>query len=176
MIRLFYPDEYAESAYSLNYDKLYGLGYRGIVFDIDNTLVAHGAPASEESDSLLRRLTEKGFSVALLSDNSEARVREFLKNVDLPFVNSAKKPRPGAFLRAAALTEQRKDRVVYVGDQVFLDVLGANLAGIDSILVKYIGYYEPGYKGKRRAAEEKILARYKKSARFNKLGLTEGSE
>ena len=45
MLQRFYPDEYEESAYRLDYERLYGQGYKGIIFDIDNTLVPHGAPA-----------------------------------------------------------------------------------------------------------------------------------
>jgi len=42
MFRLFYPYEYVESVFTIDYNKLYSLGYRGIIFDIDNTLVHHG--------------------------------------------------------------------------------------------------------------------------------------
>ena len=45
MIQQFYPDEWLDSAYVIDYEKLYKEGYRGLIFDIDNTLVPHGAPA-----------------------------------------------------------------------------------------------------------------------------------
>ncbi len=48
----FYPDKYIVSTYQINFDRLYGQGYRGIIFDIDNTLVEHGAPADERSIAL----------------------------------------------------------------------------------------------------------------------------
>ena len=45
MLQCFYPDKYIVSTYQINFDRLYEQGYRGIIFDIDNTLVEHGAPA-----------------------------------------------------------------------------------------------------------------------------------
>ena len=48
MLERFYPDEYRDSAYELDYERLYAAGFRGIIFDIDNTLVPHGAPADEK--------------------------------------------------------------------------------------------------------------------------------
>ena len=44
MLKRFYPDDYVDSAYEIPYEELYKKGYRGIVFDVDNTLVEHGAP------------------------------------------------------------------------------------------------------------------------------------
>lgn len=53
MLQRFYPDEYLDSTYVIDFDKLYEEGYRGIIFDIDNTLVPHGAPADERQKSCL---------------------------------------------------------------------------------------------------------------------------
>ena len=52
----FYPDEYADGVFCLDYEKLYALGYRGLIFDIDNTLVPHGAPATPEVEALFAGL------------------------------------------------------------------------------------------------------------------------
>ena len=40
MLQRFYPDNEVESAYELDYEGLYEKGYRGIIFDIDNTSVS----------------------------------------------------------------------------------------------------------------------------------------
>ena len=57
MFRCFFPDEYLDSAYVIDYDRLYREGYRGLIYDIDNTLVPHGArapiaSANEETRSI----------------------------------------------------------------------------------------------------------------------------
>ena len=49
MLKRFYPDDYVDSAYEIPYEELYKKGYRGIVFDVDNTLVEHGAPVTERA-------------------------------------------------------------------------------------------------------------------------------
>ena len=61
MFERFFPDEYLDSAYVVNYEKLYQEGYRGILFDIDNTLVPHGAPADPEAVRLFQQLRDIGF-------------------------------------------------------------------------------------------------------------------
>ena len=56
MLEKFYPGEYLDSTYVIDFDRLYEEGYRGIIFDIDNTLVPHGAPADERAKALFARL------------------------------------------------------------------------------------------------------------------------
>ena len=41
MLEKFYPGEYLDSTYVIDFDRLYEEGYRGVIFDIDNTLVPH---------------------------------------------------------------------------------------------------------------------------------------
>ena len=61
MMEKFYPDEYLDSTYEIDFDELYAQGYRGVIFDIDNTLVRHGAPADERACALFAHLKELGF-------------------------------------------------------------------------------------------------------------------
>ena len=68
----FYPDEWLDSAYDIPYEQFYQKGMRGIIFDIDNTLVPHGAPADERAVQLFERLRAIGFHTCLLSNNKEA--------------------------------------------------------------------------------------------------------
>lgn len=41
MFERFFPDEYVVSTYVIPFERLYEEGYRGVIFDIDNTLVPH---------------------------------------------------------------------------------------------------------------------------------------
>ena len=54
MISQFYPYEYADSVFFIDYNKLYNKGFRGIIFDIDNTLVHHGDDSTHEVDELFK--------------------------------------------------------------------------------------------------------------------------
>ena len=89
-----YPGEYIDSTYSIDFDKLYKEGYRGIIFDIDNTLVTHGSPADERAIALFKHLKELGFSCLVLSNNKEPRVKSFAKQVGIKYIYKAGKPKP----------------------------------------------------------------------------------
>ena len=163
MFSVFYPDAYVEDVFSINYKDLYIKGYRGLIFDIDNTLVKHGGDSTSQVDELFSWLHEIGFVTILLSNNSERRIQRFNKNIQSEFVAAAEKPNPLAFLRAVEMTGCRKEECVVVGDQMFTDIRGANRAGIKSVLVKYIGFYKKEWKGFHRNMERVLLWFYKRS-------------
>ena len=83
MLKRFYPDEEINSVYELNFQSLYDEGYRGVIFDIDNTLVPHGAPADEQAVALFNTLRDVGFQSMLLSNNKEPRVKMFNDKVNI---------------------------------------------------------------------------------------------
>ena len=66
MLERFYPGSMETSTYQIDFESLYREGYRGLIFDIDNTLVPHGAPADDRAIALFDRLKSIGFSCCLL--------------------------------------------------------------------------------------------------------------
>jgi HAD superfamily phosphatase (TIGR01668 family) len=134
MIKLFYPYEYVESVFVIDYDKLYQMGYRGIIFDIDNTLVHHGDDSTREIDELFKVIHQKGFKTLLLSNNSDERINRFNKNINTQFISNADKPKTKNYLKAIEMMNIKKEEVVFVGDQIFTDILGANLSGMANVL------------------------------------------
>lgn len=138
MLEVFYPDNEAESAYGINYEDLYRKGYRGIIFDVDNTLVPHGAPADERAVLLFAKLRELGFSTVLLSNNKEPRVKSFSDQVDSRYIYKAGKPGRAGYGRAMEIMETGPENTLFVGDQLFTDVWGAKRAGIVTYLVRPI--------------------------------------
>ena len=72
-----FPTEYYNSTYSIDFEKYYRLGYRGIIFDIDNTLVPHNAPQDKRSKELLNNLKDIGYIICFVSNNKEPRVKVF---------------------------------------------------------------------------------------------------
>lgn len=135
MKHLLYPDEYLSSTYQIDFDKLYREGYRGLIFDIDNTLVPHGAPADERAIELFAHLKELGFDCVLLSNNKEPRVKMFNEKIGVRYIFKAAKPKPGNYRHAVELMHTDCNHTIFIGDQIFTDVMGANLAGIRTILV-----------------------------------------
>lgn len=171
MLRLFYPYEYVKSVFTIDYKKLYDNGYKGIIFDIDNTLVHHGDDSTSEIDELFKDIQDIGFKTLILSNNNEERVGRFLKNIDSLYICDAEKPKPKNYLKALDMMNLTKKETIYVGDQVFTDILGANMSGIPNILVEYIKEENETDIGKRRKLENLILKQYLKNKKFqNRLG------
>ena len=71
MFDKFFPDRYVASTYVIDFEGLYKEGVRGLIFDIDNTLVPHGAPADERAKALFARLKELGFGYCFVSNNKK---------------------------------------------------------------------------------------------------------
>ena len=92
MFRCFFPDEYLDSAYEIDYEKLYEEGYRGLIYDIDNTLVPHGAPADDRAIALFEQLRGIGFGYCLLSNNQIERVAPFANAIQARYIENAHKP------------------------------------------------------------------------------------
>lgn len=157
MLKELFPHEYAESVFAIDYEKLYALGYRGIIFDIDNTLVHHGDDSTPEVDELFEKIHKAGLKTLLISDNYKKRVERFNKNINTLYISDADKPSPKAYLKAVKMLGLKKHQVISVGDQIFKDVLGSNRAGIDSVLVRFIQNPDETRIGVRRYAEYGLL-------------------
>lgn len=175
MLRIFYPYEYVENVFSINYERLYEMGFRGIIFDIDNTLVHHGSDSTPEIDELFKSIHKIGFKTLLLSNNNEERIRRFIKKIDTLYISDAEKPKTANYLKAVEMMDLNKDKVLFIGDQIFTDILGANRSGIPNILVKFIRLKEETKIGKRRKLENLILKFYQRSKKYkNRFGNISG--
>lgn len=168
MLQRFYPDEYLDSTYEIDFEKKYRQGYRGIIFDIDNTLVPHGLPADERAIALFQRLKKTGYQVTMLSNNKEPRVKMFCDAVEAPYIYKAGKPNPGKYREAMKNMGTDEQNTLFVGDQIFTDVWGANKAGIYSILVKPIHPKEEIQIVLKRYLEKIVLIGYHRYVRKNK--------
>ena len=162
MFKTFYPDEYVASTYVLDFEKMYREGCRGLVFDIDNTLVPHGAPADERAICLFDRLRSIGFDTCLISNNQEPRVKPFAEKVQSKYVFNAHKPSTKNYIKAMELMQTDRGNTVFIGDQLFTDVWGAKRTGMKSILVKPIYPKEEIQIVLKRYLEKIVLHFFKK--------------
>lgn len=135
---IFYPDYEYKSAYDIPYKRLYENGYRGVVFDIDNTLVPHGAPATRRAVKLFKELNEIGYKTFLISNNKEKRVKSFAQKVNSRYLYKANKPRVKGYIKAMLEMETTANKTLFVGDQLFTDIWGAKKAGMLTFLTKPI--------------------------------------
>lgn len=169
MFNIFYPDAYMVSTYVIDFEKLYRMGYRGLIFDIDNTLVPHGAPTDSRSDALFMRLKAIGFDTCLISNNQEPRVKPFAEAVGSKFVCNAHKPSTKNYKKAMELMRTDPQTTIFIGDQLFTDVWGAKRTGIKSILVRPIHPKEEIQIVLKRYLEKIVLHSYRKDKKQGKI-------
>ena len=162
MFRKFYPDKWVDSAYEIDYEELYRRGIRGLLFDIDNTLVPHGADADERAKELFGRLKRLGFHICLISNNNEERVRRFNRDIHVNYIHKANKPSVNGFRKAMERMHTTEKNTVFIGDQLFTDIYGAKRAGIYSYLVMPIDPKEEIQIILKRYLEKIVLHYYKK--------------
>jgi len=132
------PSERYKSIYEIDPSGLNKRGITLLLLDLDNTIAAYHIVAP---DSLLidwvKALREKGVEPFILSNSRKpTRVQDFAKKLDVPFLRRAGKPKKAGFQQAMMLMGRSEAETAMVGDQIFTDVLGANRAGICSLLVR----------------------------------------
>lgn len=160
MFKMFYPYEYVTSVFAIDYDKLYSLGYKAVIFDIDNTLVHHGEDSTLEIDNLFRTIHTIGLKTLLLSNNNAERIERFSANIDTLYIAEADKPKVDNYYKAVRLLGCKKEETIFVGDQLFTDIYGANKCGMANILVHFLRHEGETKIGKKRTLEKLILKFY----------------
>lgn len=162
MLEKFYPDVYLDSTYAIDFKDWYDKGYRAVLFDIDNTLVPHGAPADERAKKFFADLRILGMKYCLISNNQLPRVKPFADEVQAYFIENAHKPSVKGYRLAMEKMGTDTANTLFVGDQLFTDVYGARRAGLKSILVKPIHPKEEIQIVLKRYLEKIVLYFYKK--------------
>lgn len=161
----YYPDLYIGRVQDIDFGYLREKGIKGLILDIDNTLVPHGKEADENAVRWIERVRSEGASACIVSNASRKRVEKFNERLQLPTIHRASKPRVKAFLTAAGIMELKPDEIAVVGDQIFTDIRGGKKAGMFTILVKPIDKKELAFIKIKRLAELFVLAGYRKRIR-----------
>lgn len=162
MLERFYPDEYLKSIDDVDFEMYYKNGIRGIISDIDNTLVPHGAPADEHIIEVFKKIHSLGIKTCLISNNQEPRVAPFAEKVNSEYICNAHKPSTKNYIKAMELMGTDKDSTLFLGDQIFTDVWGANRAGIQTVMLEKINPKEEIQIVLKRIPEKFILWRWRK--------------
>lgn len=138
MFKRLYPKHFVASIYDIDLEMLKRNGVKAILTDLDNTLVAWDiADAPDELVSWLDMVNNQyGFDVIIVSNNNGDRVKKFADPLGLHYIAPARKPLPIGFKRALTEFGYHAKEVVFLGDQLFTDVLGANSVGIEVIHVQ----------------------------------------
>ncbi len=169
MFEIFYPDRIARSTYHIDFKKIAEEGIKGLIFDIDNTLVGHDAPADERAVRLFKEIHSLGIKTVLLSNNREERVKSFAKQVDSGYIFKANKPSVKGYIRAMELMGTDRENTLFIGDQLFTDVWGAKRSGIKTVLVGQLYKKEEIQIVLKRILEKPILKLYRRSRFYKEL-------
>ena len=138
-MKLFTPHYFEDNFFNINFDKLKKDGIKLIITDIDNTLVPYAvATPTQKINRLFEKLQMMGFDICFLSNNQSQRVDVFNEGLGYYSVSLSRKPLPYGYKQCMQYHNCTKEETVFIGDQLFTDILGAKLAGIKCILVKPI--------------------------------------
>ncbi|MGI5875375.1 MAG: YqeG family HAD IIIA-type phosphatase [Dethiobacteria bacterium] len=134
--KLLCPWMYVSNVHKIELDELQKKGIRGIIIDLDNTLVPwNGNEVFPEVLEWMIGVKERGFKICIVSNNDFDRGNELAEYFDVPAIWKAVKPRRRAFRQAIKIMGLKASEVAVVGDQVFTDILGGNRLGLYTILV-----------------------------------------
>ena len=169
MSKFLFPTEYYDSTYSIDFEHYYSLGYRAVLFDIDNTLTVHNERAEKKEAAFFKYLRDIGFKTVVISNNSKKRVEPFANMLKTPFVSRAKKPLSSGYLRAMHMIGTNIKNTLFIGDQLYTDIVGANRIGLKNILVHPISPKEAFWIRIKRIFEIPVIAMYEASHKKNAL-------
>ena len=165
MFELLVPKLRVNTVFELDLEDLYAKGYRGIITDLDNTLVGAKDPlAHPELITWFEKVKQIGFKLVIVSNNHLTRVSEFATPLDILFVHEARKPSNKPFRKAMQMMELTEKETIVVGDQMLTDVYGGNRLGLLTVLVLPISIKDEGWWTSRfnRRVEKIALTRLKK--------------
>ena len=137
--KYFSPDDFVEKYEFIDVEYMNMHNKKVIISDLDNTLISWDSKKdTKELNRWLKKMKRAGFDIIVVSNNSEERVEEFCKQLNLQYVADAKKPLTHGFKKALNKLNRKPEEAIILGDQVLTDVFGAKSLGVMSVLVKPI--------------------------------------
>ena len=163
MLKNFLPDEHVKSIFEVTPEQLKAKGVKGIITDLDNTLVEWDRPnATPRLIKWFEEMKKNDILVTIVSNNNEARVKAFSDPLQVPFIFQARKPMTKAFHKALVQMGIKKEQAVVIGDQLLTDVLGGNRSGFHTILVVPVAQTDGFVTKFNRFAERRIMNWFRK--------------
>lgn len=162
------PDVILKRLTELTPELLSARGVSFLMMDFDNTIVPYTTDVpTEPMRAWLEQMKSSNIRLCVVSNSKRPRVVTFCKAYGLDCITHAKKPFQKGISECLMRFHLRPSQVALVGDQIYTDVLGANCAGLTSILVSAIDNHTIWLKlrhvtelpfiawGKRRICHEK---------------------
>jgi uncharacterized protein len=163
LLKNFLPNQHVKSIFEITPESLKAKGVKGIITDLDNTLVEWDRPlATPKLVNWFEEMKKSNINVTIVSNNNENRVKAFSDPLNIPFIYEARKPLKRAFNRALKQMGLQKQETVVIGDQLLTDVLGGNRGGFHTILVVPVAKTDGVITKFNRLVERRILNWFRK--------------
>lgn len=160
---MIYPKEYFDSVKDIDIDLLKRNNIKGLILDVDNTLIDFDKKMPEGTKEWIDKVKEQGIKCCILSNSNKfKKVSNVAEKLDIPFIYFAKKPLKFGFNKAKKMLNLKSTEIAVVGDQIMTDVIGANRTKMFSILVKPIEEKDYLITKIKRPLENIIIKRYLK--------------
>lgn len=161
---ILYPDEYLNNVKEITYELLQKNSIKGLILDVDNTLIDYYKNMLEGVETWCKDLQNKGIKFCIASNsNKKEKVKNVSEKLEIPYIYFAKKPLKMGLNRAKKIMELQSNEVAVVGDQIFTDIWGANRCKMFSILVDPIEEKDILITVIKRPIENLIKRNYRKS-------------
>lgn len=163
LLKNFLPNQHVKSIFEITPEALKVQGIKGIITDLDNTLVEWDRPlATPKLMGWFAEMKKNNIAVTIVSNNNENRVKAFSDPLNIPYIFEARKPMRRAFFRAINQMGLQKQETVVIGDQLLTDVLGGNRGGFHTILVVPVAKTDGVITKFNRLVERRILNWFRK--------------
>lgn len=157
----FYPDYYCDKVTDITIDLLKKNHIKGMILDVDNTLIDFDRNLLEGAETWIARMKENDIQCMILSNSNKVdKVKNVAQILDLPFIYFATKPFKRGFKKAKQYLGLENENIAVVGDQIFTDIIGANRSEMFSILVNPIAKKDIWVTKIKRPLEEFIIKSY----------------
>ena len=136
---IFYPKGYFNKVSEISVEYLKENNIKGLILDVDNTLIDYYRNISEETINWAEELKKHGIKMCILSNsNKKEKVKEVARKLGLEYSYLGMKPLKRGFKKAKKMLDLENNEIAAVGDQIFTDVIGSNRMKMFSILVEPI--------------------------------------
>lgn len=161
--KYFMPNDYVQSVFQIDIEKLANSGFKGIITDLDNTLVGWDVKTpTKEIQEWFKKANDLGLTITIVSNNNEKRVSVFSKDLDVDFIFKARKPMGRAFKKAIQHMNIKPEETIVIGDQMLTDVLGGNNNGLYTIMVVPVKKTDGFLTRLNRIIERRLLNYFKR--------------
>lgn len=135
----FIPTVLADAVTDLTPELLHSRGITLLMMDFDNTIVPYTTDVPTQAVAAwLHTMAQSGIQVCVVSNSKRSRVKIFCEKMGIPCITHAKKPFSKGIRQCLTRFGREPGQCALVGDQIFTDTLGANRAGVQSILIRAI--------------------------------------